>query len=328
MSLHLAQPYALLLLLVLIFLLLWRVRTRERGQASLRFSSLAVARRLPVSRRQRFWYVLDVLRAATLILLVVALARPSISRAAEDSPSQGIDIVLAMDVSYSMAARDMGPSTRLETTKAVIQEFVAGRRGDRLGLVAFASEGVSVSPLTMDYPLLLQLLAETGHGRLPEGTAIGHGLATAVNLIREGHGKNRVIVLLTDGENNAGDITPVAAAEMARLLNIRVYAVGAGGDIGSGSGGGSRRGITTAGTGPAEEALRHISETTGGSYFRAVDQNALQEIYRLISQLEKTETGEQKFVELFDLRGPFLLVSSLLLLLEIGARTLGFRRIP
>lgn len=325
MTFQLGQPYALLLLLALVPLLLWRVRSRGKEQGSLRFSSIALARMLPVSRRQRFSYIVDVMRVITLFLLVAALARPNISRASNETPTEGVDIVLALDLSYSMSAADMGnKNNRLEAAKEVIQGFVGGRNGDRIGLVGFASEGVTISPLTLDYPILLQLLSEAGFGRLPEGTSVGQGLATSVNLLREGQGKNRTVILLTDGQSNAGDISPEAAAEMAQLLNIRVYTVGVGGG-GAGTGGSTRRTITDS---VDEKTLRHIAETTGGSYFRALDQDALQEIYKLIAQLEKSSSGQQKYVELLDLRGPFLLISCLLLLLEIGGRTLGFRRIP
>ena len=329
MTFHLGEPFALLLLLALVPLLLWRIRTSGQARGTLRFSSVAIASKLPVTARQRLGFVMDALRVLTLVMLIVALARPSISRAVEVIPTEGIDIVLAIDVSYSMAATDMGALTRLEMAKGTIEEFVAGRSGDRMGLVAFASEAVTVSPLTLDYPLLLQTLSETGHGRLPEGTGIGNGLATAVNLLREGQGKSRLVILLTDGQNNAGDIAPNTAAEMAHLLKARVYTVGVGSDASANpSSGGTRRGLVSMDTVIDEETLRTISEITGGSYFRAVDQDALRSIYRLISNLETTQSGETKYVDIIDLRTPFLLLACLFLLLEIAARTLGFKRIP
>jgi Ca-activated chloride channel homolog len=259
--------------------------------------------------------------------VVTGLARPTISKAAEETPGQGIDIAIAVDVSYSMSATDLGPKSRLETAKEVIRQFVSGRTGDRIGLVAFASEAVSVSPLTVDYPMLLRLLDEIGHGRLPEGTAIGNGLATAVNLLRDGTGKSRVVILLTDGQNNAGEVSPEAAAQMAKVMNIRAYTIGAGG---------APQAPRGRGPGPSsvsspnidEDLMRKMSETTGAAYFRAVDESALRQIYDLIGRLEKTDTGQQKWVEVMDLTGYALALATALLLLETLLKTTWLRRIP
>jgi len=264
---------------------------------------------------------------AALISLVTGLAHPTISRAADETPGQGIDIAIAIDVSYSMSATDLGPKSRLETAKDVIRQFIAGRSGDRIGVVAFASEAVSVSPLTVDYPMLLRLLDDIGHGRLPEGTAIGNGLATAVNLLRDGTGKSRVVILLTDGQNNAGDIDPESAAQMAKLLNIRAYTIGAGAAPPPARSG-PRPGSVPPSINIDEDLLRKISETTGASYFRAVDESALRQIYDVIGRLEKTDTGQQKFVEITDLTGYVLVLAMLLLGFESALRTTWLRRVP
>ena len=326
-----AQPYFLVLLLALLPVFFWYVRTRRNNEPRLVFSTLAVAGRLRPSLRQLLRPSLDVIRGLTLALLVVSLAQPSISRAAEVTPGEGIDIVLALDESLSMSDRDLGPKNRLDTAKDVIREFMSNRKNDRVGLVAFASEAVTVSPLTTDYPLLLQLLDGVSFGRLPEGTAIGQGLATAVNVLRDSRAKSRVIILLTDGQNNAGDISPADAAHMAELLRIRTYTVGVGaatpppppqrGPRSAPSGSGSSPSID-------EQTLRQISETTGGSYFRAVDQTTLKQIYELIGRLEKTESGEQRYVNILDLSGYLLLAAIAFLSLETALRTTWFRRVP
>ena len=328
MLIRLAEPYFLVLLLALLPVIYWHLRTLRRQEPRLQFSTLAIAGRLRPSRRQLLRPTLDALRVLTLMLLVVALARPTISRAAETAPGTGIDIVLALDTSFSMADRDLGPKSRLESAKDVIREFVGGRSGDRIGLVAFAAEAVTISPLTLDYPILLGILDEVDHGRLPEGTAIGNGLATAINLLRDAQGKSRVVILLTDGQNNSGQISPASAARMAQVLKLRAYTIGVGAattranprnpDGGFGFG---REGID-------EKTLREISETTGASYFRAVDADALKQVYELIGRLEKTETGAQKYAEILDLSGYLLLAAGIALLAEAVLRNSWFRRAP
>ncbi len=221
------HPYMLLLLAPLAGFLVWHYRARRRASPRLPFSSLAVAGLLPRIGKQRLRPVVDLFRALALALTVASLAGPGITRAAE-SPTEGIDIVLALDVSYSMTTRDMGPKTRLETAKDVIREFVGGRQGDRIGLVVFEGEAVGLSPLTTDYAGLLKLLDDAQPGRLPGGTAIGNGLATGLAYLSDGRGRSRIAVLLTDGENNSGDVEPGAAAQIAQQLNVGVYTVGAG----------------------------------------------------------------------------------------------------
>ena len=318
-----AHPYFFVLLLALLLALAWYVRALRHQEPAVRFSSLAIAGRLRASMRQRLRPALDVLRVLALLLLVVALARPSISRVAAAEPGQGIDIVLALDVSFSMAEKDLGPKSRLETAKEVIHEFMVGRQHDHVGLVVFAAEAVTQSPLTLDYPVLLQLLDDVGHGRLPEGTAVGNGLATSVNLLRDSRAKSRVVILLTDGQNNSGDIPPLTAAHLAELLNIRVYAIGVGAAPRT-----TERSPQLSSSAIDEKTLREISERTQGAYFRAVDQKTLKAIYDLIGQLETTEIGQQRYADIQDLSGYFLAVAAAFLLVETLLRHTWFRRIP
>ncbi len=329
MTLRLAEPHFLALFLLVLPLGWWSLQMARRHRPRLGFPSLRVAGRLPRTARLALQPLPFALRVIALLLLVIGLARPTISKAAEDTPGQGIDIALALDVSYSMSANDLGPKSRLDTAKQVIRDFLSARTGDRVGLVAFASEAVPISPLTVDYPMLLRLLDDVTFGRLPEGTAIGNGLATAVNLLREGNGRSRVVILLTDGQNNSGDISPEASAQMAKLLNIRAYTVGVGA-AGSAPGRTTGRNAAPPPSSSAidEALLRNMSETTGASYFRAVDESALKQIYDVISRLEKTDTGQQKFVDVVDLTGYVLLAAALLLLSETALRTTWLRRVP
>ncbi len=327
MNIRLMEPWLLVLALALVPALLWRRRQGPQREARVRFSTLGVLTRLPVTARVAWQPVLLVLRVLALLLVVLALTRPAVTRVAEASPRNGVDLVLAVDISYSMSEHDLGPKSRLETAKDTMQEFISGRQGDRIGLVAFAGAGVSVSPLTSDYPVLLGLLSQVNHGKLPEGTAIGNGLATALNLVREGQGKSRVVVVLTDGQNNAGEILPEAAAKLAQTLNVRVYTIGVGA---AARGGATLRGGRTGFTGDSidEELLRNIAESTGGAYFRATDQDALKQVYATIDRLEKSDTGTQRQIEVQDLSIYALLGALALLFLEVALQNTLFRKAP
>lgn len=319
MSVRLMEPWLLLLAVGVVPLMVWYLHNRSRREGRVRFSTLGVLAQLPGTARITLRPTLDVLRLLALLLIVLALARPAVTRTAEASPRAGIDLVLAIDISYSMSEHDLGPKSRLEYAKEVVQEFISNRTGDRVGLVAFAGEAVGVSPLTQDYPVLLGMVGDVNHGRLPEGTAIGNGLATSVNLVREGQGKSRVVILLTDGQSNAGDVTPDVAMKMAQTLNIRTYTVGVGASTG-GPAGGRRSGID-------EDGLRRIADTTGGAYFRATDEETLAQIYRTIDELEKNELGTQREVQVQDLSGYVLLASALLLGFEVLLGSTLFRRV-
>lgn len=328
MAFRFTYPYFFILSLAVLPVVVWYLRSLRTQEPTVRFSSLAVAARLAPSARQRLRSALDVFRVFALLLLVIALARPNISRAEAENPGEGIDIVLAVDVSYSMSEHDLGPKSRLQTAKEVIRNFMLARQTDRVGLVVFAGEAVTQSPLSLDYTVLLQLLDSVDHGRLPEGTAIGNGLATSVNLLRESRSKSRIVILLTDGQSNSGDIEPNAASNMAELLKVKVYTIGVGATPGSQSERGARSASTALGSGIDEELLRRISEHTDAAYFRATDQKSLAAIYDMIDSLETTKQGKERFVEVHDLTSYFLGVAGLLLFLEIALRNTWFRKIP
>lgn len=331
MTLEFAHPY-LLLLLGIVPLLALRRRRLARQVGSMRFSSIAIALQAPVSPRVRFAGIPGFLRLLALLLVVVALARPQLGRISDAIPAEGIDIVLAVDVSYSMADTDMAArKSRLQVAKDVIHEFVAGRKNDRVGLVAFGREAVTASPLTLDYQALTELLKGVDHGKLPEGTAIGHGLSTSVNLLRESRARSRIVVLLTDGQNNSGEIDPLKAARLAQLLGIKVYTIGVGGAVtfpGQRNPSGSGRQSMAPLFGVDEETLRRVSDTTAASYFRATDPDTLRKVYEQIEQLEKSQVGRQRYATLDEL-APWLLLPALgLALIEVALATTVFRRFP
>jgi Ca-activated chloride channel family protein len=279
-----AAPVAFVLLAALPLWWLWR---RRRRPASIVFSRTAVLARGPrtgkgISR------LLLVLRSLALAGVILALARPRSGARAEQVMSQGINIVLAIDLSSSMLSEDFQPQNRLEVCKEQMREFVAGRRTDRIGLVAFAGEALTQVPLTVDYPVVQAAIENLQAGQLDDGTAIGTAIATAANRLRAAPGRSRVMILLTDGENNRGAVDPRTAAQAAAAYGIRIYTIGAGTDgmapvpVGRGIMGlrYEYRPVQI-----DEDLLRDVAHSTGGRYFRAVDAAALQRIYEQIDAM-------------------------------------------
>ncbi len=255
---------------------------------------------------------------------MLGLARPQVRDATVERSTEGIDIVLALDVSTSMTAEDFVPN-RFEAAKAVAAEFVRGRESDRIGLVVFAAQAYTQAPLTLDYPFLLTMLQEVRMGLIEDGTAIGTALATATARLRDSEAASKVVILLTDGQNNRGQVDPQTAAEAAAALGVKVYAVGVGGD------GPSRRG-PFGGFGPAPEvdevALRRVAETTGGRYFRATDAQALRQIYDAISELERTEIEETVLLDVEERYPLFLWPALACLLAAVALSTTRLREVP
>jgi Ca-activated chloride channel family protein len=246
--------------------------------------------------RNTFRHILFGLRTAAVALLIVVLARPQSTDRFQDVSTEGIDIMLAIDISGSMLARDFKPD-RLEASKDVATEFISGRPYDRMGLVVFSGESFTQCPLTTDHAVLVNLMRELQSGMIEDGTAIGMGLATAINRIRESEAKSKVIILLTDGVNNRGEVAPATAAGIAKTFGIRVYTIGVG------SQGMAPYPVQT----PFglqyqnmqveidEEILKEIANTTGGKYFRATDNNKLMQVYNEIDQLEKSKIDVKQF---------------------------------
>lgn len=326
------DPLALLALLALIPLLVRALR--GTGSGRVRYSAVSLLRQ--VGRRPG-WFArhgLTALRFAALALLVVAWARPQGGTKQEEVISEGVDIQLVVDTSGSMKALDFqvgGESvTRLDVSKNVVRDFIERRVNDRIGLVVFGLDAITQCPLTIDYGILLTLLDDLRIGMVGDGTAIGTALGTAVQRLKDAKSKSRIVVLLTDGRNNAGAIEPEQAARIARTYGVKVYTIGVGtrgkapflvdGLLG--------RRIVYQDADLDEETLARIAEVTGGRFFRATDTQSLLEIYRTIDQMEKTEIKTREFTRYEELYPTPLALGLLLLLAEFGLANTRFRRIP
>jgi Ca-activated chloride channel family protein len=325
-----ANPKYLYLLLVLIPMIAWYIYKINRSHASLQVSSTEAFDAPAVSKwktwLRHFPFVLRVLAVATLIFI---LARPQSTDSWQNTSTEGIDIVMAMDISSSMLAQDLKPN-RLEASKDVASAFINGRPNDNIGLVVFAAESFTQCPLTTDHTVLLNLFKDVQPGIIEDGTAIGLGLANAVSRIKDSQAKSKVIILLTDGVNNTGEIAPVTAAEIAKTFGIRVYTIGVG----------------TNGTAPYpfqtaygiqyqnipvdidEPTLKQIASTTGGQYFRATDNESLKEIYSEIDKMEKTKISVQEYSKKQEEYKNLALLLFAFLMLEILLRNSVLRTIP
>jgi Ca-activated chloride channel family protein len=318
---RLHDPSVLGLLLLLPFLIRW---PRRQRRATLLYPQVGSLRSVGRGHRAGWQWMLPALRLLAFVLLVLALARPQLGKAATRIFTEGIDIMLAVDVSGSMLAEDFTVgdkrANRLEAVKSVVRKFLAGRPGDRVGLVLFAARPYTQCPLTLDHGWLLQNLDRAKVGMIEDGTAIGSGLATAVSRLEASDARGKVIILLTDGQNNAGKVSPLTATEAAKQLGYRVYTIGAG-----------TRGLAPY---PAtdlfgnrvyrpmqvdvdEDTLRRIAELTGGRYFRATDTKSLEQIYAEIDQLEKSPYEGLQYMDYHELYPWFALPAFLMLLGEV-----------
>ena len=329
---HFASPYYLWLLSALVPMIAYYVWRTLQGGASIQISSVEGVVRAPKTVRYWLRHLPFVLRLAALALLIVALARPQDVERLSRTNTEGIDIMLALDVSGSMLARDFRPD-RLEAAKEVAGSFISDRYGDRIGLVVFAGEAFTQSPLTADQSTLLTLLGRVRSGLIEDGTAIGNGLATAINRLRESDAKSKVIILLTDGVNNRGEIAPQTAAEIAKAQGIRVYTIGVGTEGMAPYPAVDIYGTPTGGTVMAkveidEKTLRSIAEQTGGQYFRATDKAKLKAIYDQINQLEKSKVEVTEHVTYHEQFLLWALAGLGLLVLEFLFSNLVLKRIP
>ena len=325
-----ASPYFLWLLAVIPLMVVYYVWRTRQGGASIQVSTIDGVAEAPRTVRYYLRHLPFALRCAAVALLIVALARPQSVDEGSTSNTEGIDIVLAIDISTSMLAQDLQPD-RIQAAKQVAGNFITDRPGDRIGLVAFAGEAFTQSPLTTDQGTLQTLLGRLRSGVVEDGTAIGNGLATAINRLRESDAKSKVIILLTDGVNNRGEIAPLTAAEIAKAQGIRVYTIGVG----------------TEGMAPYpaidmfgnitfvnqkveidEKTLTAISDMTGGKYFRATDKAKLKAIYDEINQLEKSKVEVTEHVSYHELYLAWVLAALGLLLAEFLLANLVLKRIP
>lgn len=323
------NPEFFYLLLVIVPMTAWYVFRQNKNTASIQVSNAAAVFKAPKTIRHYLRHLVFLLQVLAFAAFTVVLARPQSTSDWENVTTEGIDMVISLDISTSMLARDFSPD-RLEAAKNVASEFIAGREYDRMGLVVFAGEAFTQCPLTTDRAVLLNLFKDIETGMIEDGTAIGNGLATAVARLKDSDAVSRVIILLSDGENNSGEVAPLTAAEIAKTFGIRVYTIGVG----------------SSGTAPYpvqtpygtqlrdmevkidEEMMQEISNITDGRYFRATDNNKLAEIYEEIDQLEKSKIEVREFSRKSEEFLPFALAGILSIILSLILRTTIFRSIP
>lgn len=322
-----ANPKYLFLLLLLIPLIVWYILKLRKVQATFKVSSAQPFKKMPASVRVYLRHVPFALRVIALGLIVIVLARPQSVNSSDITNSEGIDIVMALDVSGTMMAQDFTPN-RLEAAKKVAAEFVNDRPNDKIGLVVFAGESFTQCPLTVDHRILLNLLSEVKYGMIEDGTAIGLGLANSVNRLKDSKSKSRVVILLTDGSNNAGQIAPMTAAELAASYGIRVYTVGVG-SRGSSTMVDPRTGMShRIDVDIDERVLTEIAATTGGEYYRATDNTSLKAIYDKIDEMEKYHISVNTVTKRKELYLPFAILALCLVGLELILRRTWLRSIP
>lgn len=325
-----AYPWLLAALALVPLLAVWRMKRKEREPA-LRFSETAALSTLRPSLWARLSWLPLALRMLAVTLLVVALARPQRGAAGEEVVSEGVDIMLVIDISSSMLAEDFRPQNRLHVAKEVVADFVQRRHNDRLGMIVFARYAITKTPLTLDHDILLSHLDDVQIGAVADGTAIGNAIATAVNRLKNSEAKTKLVILLTDGENTAGEIDPLTASQLARAFGIKVYTVGVG-----------RGGLVpypfrdplygvvyqSVEIPIDEKTLTEIAKNTRGRFFRARDAETLKAVYDEIDTLERTKMEQQTYVRYTELAPTFMSVALGFLLLEVFLARTRLGRIP
>ena len=323
------NPEYLFLLLLLIPIVFWYIWEMHNSDASLQISTHHNLKQFTKSTKIKLRHIQFILRTLAIASIIIALARPQASNSWRTQNTEGIDIMMALDLSGTMMAQDLKPN-RLEAAKTVASEFILSRPNDNIGLVVFARESFTQCPLTLDHAVLINLFNGVKYGLIEDGTAIGLGLANAVNRIKDTKSKSKVIILLTDGSNNSGDIAPITAAEIAKTFGIRIYTIGVG-----------TRGVvnipvqTPMGTQYQqvqsefdEKSLQDIANLTGGKYFSATDNSNLRHIYQEIDQLEKTRISVHEYSKKDEQFYVFSILAFIFLTLEVFLRNTIFRRIP
>ena len=329
-----ANKEYLFLLLLLIPYLIWYMMYRKKTEPTMRMSDTFAFRYAPKSWKVRLMPLSMLLRMLAFVMIVLVLARPQTQNSWKNKSVEGIDIMLAMDVSTSMLAEDLKPN-RIEAAKQVAAEFIAGRPNDNIGLSIFAGEAFTQCPMTTDHASLMNLLQNVrtdiaARGLIEDGTAIGMGLANAVSRLKDSKAKSKVVILLTDGSNNRGDISPMTAAEIAKSLGIRVYTVGVGTNKVAPYPMPVAGGVQYVNI-PVEidtKMLSEIAVATEGDFYRAINTKELRKIYQEIDRLEKSKLSVKQFSKKYEAYQPFALIAVLALLLEILLRITIFRRIP
>lgn len=327
-----ANPEFLFLFILIPLMFIWYLRKTGSASGTLRFSNLGNIKSISSTPSKKYRHILFLLRLLTISLLIIAFARPQSGTKEEKIITEGIDIILAMDVSSSMLAEDLARhKNRLDVTKEVAGQFITERTNDRIGMVVFSGKSFTQCPLTLDYGILLKFLKEIEIGMIEDGTAIGMSIANCVNRLKNSKAKSKVVILLTDGRNNRGELDPVTAAQIAKTLNVRIYTIGAG------KHGEALYPVDDPFLGKRyvpmkvdidEDVLKKIAEITGGQYYRATDKQSLAKIYREIGELEKTKIEVKEFTRYTELFVNFLAAALVILLLEIILANTRFRKIP
>ena len=328
-----ANKEYLFLLLLMIPYLIWYLMYRKKSEPTMRMSDTRAYRYAPRSWRVTLMPLQLLLRLAVFVLLVLVLARPQTQNSWKNETMEGIDIMLAMDVSTSMLAEDLKPN-RIEAAKQVAADFIIGRPNDNIGLTIFAGEAFTQCPMTTDHASLLNLLhnvrTDIAQRLIEDGTAIGMGLANAVSRLKESKAKSKVVILLTDGSNNRGDLSPMTAAEIAKSLGIRVYTIGVGTNKVAPYPMPVAGGIQYINI-PVEidtKMLNDIATATDGDFYRATNNKELQQIYKEIDKLEKSKLNVKKYSKRYEAYQPYAIAAFILLLLEILLRITVFRKLP
>jgi Ca-activated chloride channel family protein len=307
----------------------WYIFRGMKVQTSVKYSSLNIFKDIPSTLREKLRHIPFTVRVLAIGLLIIALARPQSFSSGENVTTEGIDIAMVLDISGSMLAEDLKPN-RLEAAKNVIDDFIKGRISDRIGLVVFSRDAFTQCPLTIDYNVLRNLLLQIHSGMIEDGTAIGNAIANGINRLKDSNAKSKIIILVTDGVNNSGEVDPISAAEMAKVFGIRVYTIGVG----------------TRGEAPYpvqtpfgvryqmmpveidEAVLQKISDITDGQYFRATNNQALKEIYDKIDKMEKTKIEITSYKNASEKYHSWLWLGLILLLVEMGLSKTILRKLP
>jgi len=324
-----AYPWVLYFLLLVPVMAVWYWLRLRKKQAAITYSSVAIFKNFSQTLKERLRFLPALFRLLAIGVLIIALARPQSFSSGKNIYTEGIDIALVLDISGSMLAEDLKPN-RLNAAKDVMDEFIFARTSDRIGLVVFARDAFTQCPLTIDYSVLRNLLSQIKSGMIEDGTAIGNAIANGVNRLKDSDAKSKVIILLTDGVNNAGEVDPVSAAEIARTFGIRIYTIGVG----------------TRGQAPYpvqtpfgtryqmvpveidEKILKEIAETTGGKYFRATNNSTLANIYKEVDKMEKAKVEITSYRDASELFYGWLEAGILLILLEFGLGKTVLRKLP
>jgi Ca-activated chloride channel homolog len=320
------SPYWLILLIIPVVSFIFFLKRKKGAEPAVIFSYTEVFKIIGTGRGKLKRYLPLIISLIGVIILIFAMARPQAGRKFHERSTYGIDIILAMDISSSMSAMDFNPLTRFEAAREVVKEFIDTRKSDRIGLVAFAAQSFTLCPLTLDYYILSSFLENAWYSRLDDGTAIGLAIATSVNRLRNSDAKSRIIILLTDGMNNSGNLDPLSAARLAEALKIRIYTIGVGTE--------GRAPMIVDGrtlwteTHIDEKSLTEVASITGGKYYRATNKDELKGIYDEIGKLETSRIKYNEWIEYNELYAKFLYIGFALLLFSFLLEKLFLRRMP